>query len=157
MKRKGAALAALCLLISLACWMVVRAKTAVKEPVPALVYHHVAAGGEECNEMTVTAGRLEEDLRWLAENGYETVLPRELAAEGSLPEKPVLVTFDDGYRSNYTLSPFAEVPGKGGDLRHHLHARLLGGQVPHLGYVPGDDGLGPGGNRLPYAQAPQPG
>ena len=71
---------------------------------PVLMYHHVVPDGEACNEMTVTAGRLEKDLRWLAENGYHTVLPRELAAGQPLPEKSVLITFDDGYRSNYLLA-----------------------------------------------------
>lgn len=68
---------------------------------PVLMYHHVVPDGQPCNEMTVTAARLEQDLRWLKENGYETVLPRELAAGEALPEKAVLLTFDDGYRSNY--------------------------------------------------------
>ena len=71
---------------------------------PVLMYHHVVQNWEPCNEMTVTVGRLEQDLRWLAENGYQTVLPRELAAGQPLPEKPVLITFDDGYRSNYDLA-----------------------------------------------------
>ena len=71
---------------------------------PVLMYHHVVPDGQKCNEMTVTVGRLEQDLRWLAENGYPTVLPRELAAGEPLPEKPVLITFDDGYRSNYNLA-----------------------------------------------------
>lgn len=71
---------------------------------PVLMYHHVVHDGQECNEMTVTEGRLEQDLLWLAENGYQTVLPRELAAGEPLPEKPVLLTFDDGYRSNYDLA-----------------------------------------------------
>lgn len=71
---------------------------------PVLMYHHVVPNGERCNEMTVTVGRLERDLQWLAEHGYHTVLPRELAAGQPLPEKPVLITFDDGYRSNYDLA-----------------------------------------------------
>lgn len=71
---------------------------------PVLMYHHVVYDWQECNEMTVTAGRLERDLQWLAESGYEAVLPRELAEGAPLPEKPVLITFDDGYRSNYELA-----------------------------------------------------
>lgn len=71
---------------------------------PVLMYHHVVPDGESCNDMTVTQGRLEQDLQWLAESGYQTVLPRELAAGMPLPEKPVLITFDDGYRSNYLLA-----------------------------------------------------
>lgn len=71
---------------------------------PVLMYHHVVHNWQECNDMTVTEGRLEQDLQWLAEHGYQTVLPRELAAGQPLPEKPVLITFDDGYRSNYDLA-----------------------------------------------------
>ena len=74
------------------------------QPLPVLMYHHFCPDGEPCNEMTVTASRLEEDLQWLEDNGYTTVLPRELAAGDPLPEKPVLITFDDGYRSNYELA-----------------------------------------------------
>lgn len=81
------------------------------EPVPAggsrlpiLMYHHVVADGEECNDMTVTASRLETDLQWLSEHGYHTVLPSELAAGTPLPANPVMITFDDGYRSNYELA-----------------------------------------------------
>lgn len=85
------------------CWGIVRVRTAVETPMPVLMYHHVVPDGEECNTMSVTAGRLEEDLQWLEDNGYQTVLPRELAA-GKIPEKPVLITFDDGYRSNYELA-----------------------------------------------------
>lgn len=71
---------------------------------PILMYHNVVPDGEPCNSMTVTAGRLRADLQWLADNGYQTVLPRELAADLPLPEKPVLITFDDGYLSNYELA-----------------------------------------------------
>lgn len=71
---------------------------------PVLMYHHVVEDGQECNDMTVTVSRLREDLQWLRDNGYTTVLPRELAAGEPLPDKPVLITFDDGYRSNYNLA-----------------------------------------------------
>ncbi|HEX7473464.1 MAG TPA: polysaccharide deacetylase family protein, partial [Candidatus Limnocylindrales bacterium] len=40
-------------------------------------------------------------LDWLAANGYTTVLPRDLAAHwdhaASLPPRPVIITFDDGF------------------------------------------------------------
>lgn len=73
----------------------------IPRPLPVLMYHHIVADGQECNGMTVTAGKLEKDLVWLQENGYQTILPRDLAAGEPLPDKPVLITFDDGYRSNY--------------------------------------------------------
>ncbi len=74
-----------------------------KRPIYALMYHHVVEDGQPCNDMTVTVGRLKKDLIWLEAHGYETVLPRDLAEGNKLPAKPVLITFDDGYRSNYEL------------------------------------------------------
>ncbi|WP_312940406.1 polysaccharide deacetylase family protein [Oscillibacter sp.] len=74
-----------------------------RTPLPVLMYHHVEADGTECNDMTVTESRLEKDFCWLRDRGYHPVLPRELAEGDPLPEKPILITFDDGYRSNYDL------------------------------------------------------
>lgn len=71
---------------------------------PILMYHHIVTNEADCtNDMIVTAAQLEEDLRWLQDNGYTTILPRDLVSGAALPEKPVLLTFDDGYRSNYEL------------------------------------------------------
>ncbi len=71
-----------------------------------LMYHHLTERPEEAedNSMVVTAQRFAEDLDWLQENGYTTVLPRELVEGEPLPDKAVLITLDDGYRSNYTLA-----------------------------------------------------
>lgn len=74
---------------------------APKQPMPILMYHHIVPDGEECVGMTVTVSRFREDMQWLMDQGYTFVLPRELAAGEQLPEKPVMVTFDDGYSSNY--------------------------------------------------------
>ena len=41
---------------------------------PILMYHHLVPDGEACNEMTITAGRMEQDLQWLRDNGYHTCL-----------------------------------------------------------------------------------
>lgn len=105
-KKAVSALLALALFLSLtAC----QSSAAAEDPyagkkLPVLMYHHVVEDGQECNDMTVTVSRLREDLQWLRDNGYTTVLPRELAAGEPLPKKPVLITFDDGYRSNYDLA-----------------------------------------------------
>lgn len=105
-KRMLASLLALILLLSLAACQASggSGNPYSGEKLPVLMYHHVVEDGQECNDMTVTVSRLREDLQWLKDNGYTTVLPRELAAGEALPEKPVLITFDDGYRSNYNLA-----------------------------------------------------
>ena len=83
----------------------------VQEPAPScsklyiLMYHDVVEGdGSGCNDWTITTGRLREDLQWMTDQGFTFYLPRELAQGVPLAEKSVMITFDDGYASNYTLA-----------------------------------------------------
>lgn len=69
-----------------------------------LMYHHIVEDGSNHNNWTITPSRLREDLQWLRDNGYTCVLPRELASGAPLPPKAVMITFDDGYESNYKLA-----------------------------------------------------
>jgi len=69
-----------------------------------LMYHHLVADGEAINGMTITESRFRQDMEWLRDHGYTTVLPRELAAGAPVPNKAVMVTFDDGYSSNYHIA-----------------------------------------------------
>ena len=74
-----------------------------------LEYHNFTENASQAADYTMTVSALRRDLDFLRDNGYTTVLPRELAAgqldDGSpLPQKAVLLTFDDGYESNYTLA-----------------------------------------------------
>lgn len=70
-----------------------------------LMYHDLVQGdGQGLNNWMLTRDRFREDLEWLAGHGYTTVLPRELAAGEPLPERAVMLTFDDGYASSYQLA-----------------------------------------------------
>ncbi len=68
--------------------------------VPILMYHHLS-------EETVSAGTLDEHMAALRHAGYTSVTMADLRAyvvEGAdLPDKPVVITFDDGYLSNLEL------------------------------------------------------
>ena len=100
--------AVLCLLLTSACG-------AKEKTMYILMYHDVVEDGVECNDWTITAGRLREDCQWLSDHGYTTLLPSEVVRmnrEGTLPERAVLVTFDDGYASNLELAlPVLEETG----------------------------------------------
>jgi peptidoglycan/xylan/chitin deacetylase (PgdA/CDA1 family) len=87
-----------------------------KDRVPILLYHRLvsrerAARGEiRDDEMiwvcydTEFAGQ----MQYLRENGFQTLDLDDYAAirrgEKAMPEKPVIVTFDDGYLSNFTMA-----------------------------------------------------
>ena len=74
--------------------------------VPVLMYHHLTDG--EQNSATITPALFREHMQALSDAGYQTVSLAELRAyvyDGAeLPDKPVLITFDDGYESNYELA-----------------------------------------------------
>lgn len=70
--------------------------------VPVLMYHAV---GDDCwgeESLFVKPEELEKQLQYLSENGYETIFFEDLSHIEQY-EKPVLLTFDDGYDDNYTL------------------------------------------------------
>lgn len=66
---------------------------------PILMYHKVAADGPD--GLTVTTDMLELELAFLAEKGYETISFLDLKESDEtgkkLPERPVILTFDDAY------------------------------------------------------------
>lgn len=69
---------------------------------PVLLYHHVGPRRPGTfPALTVTPAAFERQVRWLAERGFKGIRPTDWLRwrnEGQgLPEKPVLLTFDDGY------------------------------------------------------------
>lgn len=79
---------------------------------PILMYHRVAvlAGDEPAItvDLTVDPGEFTLQMQWLKDNGYTSITQLQLyqaLIEGKpLPAKPVLITFDDGYRGIATIA-----------------------------------------------------
>jgi peptidoglycan/xylan/chitin deacetylase (PgdA/CDA1 family)/glycosyltransferase involved in cell wall biosynthesis len=77
---------------------------------PVLMYHHVGPRPAAGNRvLTVSPAAFAAQMRWLARNGYTPICMTDwinwCAEAKSLPEKPVLITFDDGYADvfNYAI------------------------------------------------------
>ena len=79
-------------------------------PIPILMYHvlGVPAPSQPYPELFVTPADLTGQLRWLARNGYHAVtlgqVFRYWRRAVPLPRKPVVLSFDDGYLSDYTVA-----------------------------------------------------
>ncbi len=78
--------------------------------VPILMYHRISVPPADADvyrrDLSVSPTRFEEHLRYLADAGYHTItlddLLYALTQDRPLPDKPVILTFDDGYEDNYT-------------------------------------------------------
>jgi peptidoglycan/xylan/chitin deacetylase (PgdA/CDA1 family) len=70
---------------------------------PIIMYHHVKENG--VGKDTITPKEFEADLKYLSENHYNTITMKDLLDYVNdnklLPEKPIILTFDDGYLSTY--------------------------------------------------------
>ena len=111
---------------------------------PILMYHDVT---ENCtpDEYTVLTSQLEADLYALRADGWETVTLTDVIqyvyADGFLPEKPVLLVFDDGYQSILThVIPLLE--------KYDAHAvvSVIGARAQAL-----EDGCDTTGNYMDWA------
>ena len=74
--------------------------------IPILMYHHVGEPVEEKDRpYFVSAKRFKKQIWYLQKAGYQSVdlsdLLEGLRNDGALPEKPIVITFDDGTESIY--------------------------------------------------------
>ena len=68
--------------------------------VPVLMYHAVSDDVWGINELFVRPSEMEKQLKYLVDHGYTTVTFEDLEKIDQI-KKPVMLTFDDGYRDNY--------------------------------------------------------
>lgn len=72
---------------------------------PIVMYHHILKEQARLNPFTISPDEFRQDLQYLKDNGYQSILIQDLIdyvnGETVLPEKPVMITFDDGYESFY--------------------------------------------------------
>jgi peptidoglycan/xylan/chitin deacetylase (PgdA/CDA1 family) len=91
--------------------------------VPILMYHYISTPPEDADiyrtDLSVTPEQFREQMAFLQANGYTTVdlydLSQAIVSQEELPEKPIILTFDDGYLDNYEHAyPILKEFGYGG-------------------------------------------
>jgi peptidoglycan/xylan/chitin deacetylase (PgdA/CDA1 family) len=73
----------------------------LKLPVPILMYHQIAQRAETNSRLAVSPDAWAEQLAYLQGQGYKTITVADLSVvlsgRGELPDRAVVLTFDDGY------------------------------------------------------------
>lgn len=100
-------LAAVLVFTSLICSALAVASASASEErtaeLPIIMYHHILKAPNRWGDYVISPQQLESDLKYLKAQGYTAVGCGDLLAwyrgEAELPEKPVMLTFDDGQES----------------------------------------------------------
>ncbi|MBN1221579.1 MAG: polysaccharide deacetylase family protein [Anaerolineae bacterium] len=77
--------------------------------VPILMYHYLSTPPADADvyrrDLSVSPPQFEAHLAYLRQEGYQTIslwqLAYALSGQATLPARPIILTFDDGYRDNY--------------------------------------------------------
>ncbi|WP_432662835.1 polysaccharide deacetylase family protein [Wukongibacter baidiensis] len=101
--------------------------------VPIITYHHIDPKADNSNAAIVSPQKFKEDMLSLKQAGFNTIFFKDLVNynEGlqTLPDKPIVITFDDGYLSNYKYAyPILK------DLNMKATISVIGKSVGHPGY-----------------------
>lgn len=80
-------------------------KTEDSVRLPIIMYHSIQKSNKTKSKFIITPDEFEGDLKYIKANGYTTVVMQDLIdfvyENKNLPEKPIMLTFDDGYYNNY--------------------------------------------------------
>lgn len=98
----------LCILLAMMlfpiCFYVSAGNNETEISVPIIMYHSVLKDKNRAGKYIVTTQTLENDLKYLKEHNYNSIFVSELISyvyEGiSLPQNPIILTFDDGHYNN---------------------------------------------------------
>lgn len=75
---------------------------------PIIMYHGILKDAKMQGEYVISPADFENDLKFITENNYTAITVNDLTnyvyENINLPEKPIMITFDDGYLNNYVYA-----------------------------------------------------
>ena len=85
------------------------AQDKIQNGIPILLYHHISDKTTDLPDLTLSSKAFERQIRKLSWAGFETISVAQLldymsGKKVNLPEKPVFISFDDGYADNYSYA-----------------------------------------------------
>lgn len=99
-----------------------------------LMYHMLSENSKIWGDFCISPKVFENDIEYLKKNGYEFLTPSQLAAENTKNRKIAVITFDDGYLSDYQYAlPILK--------KHSAKAAffVIGSQIGKPGYMTADN------------------
>lgn len=120
--------------------------------VPIIMYHGILKDESRQSTYVISPQLFESDLKYLKENGYTSIVVQDLINYVDngvpLPEKSVMLTFDDGYYNNYiyayplaqkygmkfVLSPIGSVTDKYSESgeRHEIYTHVTWSNIKEM-------------------------
>jgi peptidoglycan/xylan/chitin deacetylase (PgdA/CDA1 family) len=110
-------------------------------PVPILMYHVLGQpiSGAPYPDLFVPRAEFRKQMDWLDRRGYQGVtldeVERAWYGNGTLPRRPIVISFDDGYRPQYTFAfpqlrrhgwpGMLDLKAKGSDLYTHEVKQMI--------------------------------
>lgn len=84
-------------------------QTSRKKQVPILCYHHIRDSmGTYSTAYSISTIQLRSHIQMICDSGYTVISPDRLynylAYDSSLPAKPIIISFDDGYLEHFTIA-----------------------------------------------------
>jgi peptidoglycan/xylan/chitin deacetylase (PgdA/CDA1 family) len=85
-------------------------------PIPIVMYHSILNENKSNSKYIISPKTFENDVIYLLSNDYTPVFMKDVInyvnGKGTLPSKPIVLTFDDGYYNNhYYISPILKKYG----------------------------------------------
>jgi peptidoglycan/xylan/chitin deacetylase (PgdA/CDA1 family) len=120
---------------------------------PVIMYHQIMKHPPRKSRYIVTPAQFEADIKELKNRGYNAVFPSEVVdfvdGRGSLPQKPIIITFDDGHYNDVyygepilkkygfkavlnVIGKFAERSYKSGDDSNPAYSNLSWTQIKDI-------------------------